>query len=179
MLASYLRPLLTWKPTEGGEQVEGTFTRQELLKVSGLGLAGTSLSMTLVKAGASAAQTVSQSTGQASTNATYYNNALFNAADPYVLRNEGSGYYYAYSTDGGGRDASGRAYYFGIYRSADLATWEHIPGGALPVDDAKQWGNDWFWAPEVYHNPGTGLYFLFYAARSDANAKKWFGFADF
>ena len=179
MLASYLRPLLTWKASEGGEQVEGMFTRQELLKVSGLGMAGTSLSMTLVKAGASAAQTVSQSTGQASTNATYYNNALFNAADPYVLRNEGSGYYYAYSTDGGGRDASGRAYYFGIYRSADLATWEHIPGGALPVDDAKQWGNDWFWAPEVYHNPGTGLYFLFYAARSDANAKKWFGFADF
>jgi hypothetical protein len=171
--------MLTWKPTEGGQRVESTFTRQEFLKVGGLGLAGASLSMTLVQAGASAAQIVSQSTGQASTNATYYNNALFNAADPYVLRDEGSGYYYAYSTDGGGQDATGRSYYFGIYRSADLVTWEHIPGGALPVDDAKQWGNDWFWAPEVYHNPSTGLYFLFYAARSNANAKKWFGFADF
>ena len=159
--------------------MESTFTRQEFLKVGGLGLAGASLSLTLVQAGASAAQTISQSTGQASTNATYYNNALFNAADPYVLRDERSGYYYAYSTDGGGLDASGRSYYFGIYRSADLATWEHIPGGALPVDDAKQWGNDWFWAPEVYYNPDTGVYFLFYAARSDANAKKWFGFADF
>jgi Glycosyl hydrolases family 43 len=171
--------LLTWKPTEGGKRVERTFTREEFLKASGLGLAGASLSMTLAQAGASAAQAVSQSTGQASTNATYYNNALFNAADPYVLHDENRGYYYAYSTDGGGQDASGRSYYFGIYRSADLVTWEHIPGGALPLDDAKHWGNDWFWAPEVYHNASTGLYFLFYAARSDANAKKWFGFADF
>jgi hypothetical protein len=40
-------------------------------------------------------------------------------------------------------------------------------------------GNDWFWAPEVYRNPKTGLYFLFYAARSDANAKNWFGYASF
>ena len=159
--------------------MESTFTRQEFLKVGGLGLAGASLGMTLVQAGPSAAQTVSQSMGQASTNATYYNNALFDAADPYVLRDERSGYYYAYSTDGGGQDASGRSYYFGIYRSADLVTWEHIPGGALPVDDRRQWGNDWFWAPEVYYNSGTGLYFLFYAARSDANAKKWFGFANF
>jgi hypothetical protein len=159
--------------------VEKGFTRQEFLKVSGLGLAGASLGITLVQTGASAAQTVSQSSGQASTNATYYNNALFNAADPYVLHDERSGYYYAYSTDGGGQDAAGRSYYFGIYRSADLVTWEQIPGGALPVDDRKQWGNDWFWAPEVYHNPSTGIYFLFYAARSDANAKKWFGFADF
>ncbi|MBA2535283.1 MAG: family 43 glycosylhydrolase [Rubrobacter sp.] len=135
--------------------------------------------MPLAQAGASAAQTVSQSPAQANTNATYYNNTLYNAADPYVLHDERSGYYYAYSTDGGGRDAAGRSYYFGIYRSADLVTWEHIPGGALPGDDGKQWGNDWFWAPEIYHNSNTGLYFLFYAARSDANAKKWFGFADF
>ena len=120
-----------------------------------------------------------QPSAQASTNATYYNNALFDAADPHVLYDERGGYYYAYSTDGGGQDTSGHSYYFGIYRSADLVTWEHIPGGALPVDDRKNWGNDWFWAPEVYHNPATGLYFLFYAARSDADAKKWFGFADF
>jgi hypothetical protein len=101
-------------------------------------LAGASLGITLLQTGASAAQTVSQSSGQASTNATYYNNALFNAADPYVLHDEQSGYYYAYSTDGGGQDAAGRSYYFGIYRSADLVTWEQIPGGALPVDDRKQ-----------------------------------------
>jgi hypothetical protein len=159
--------------------VEKGFTRQEFLQVSGLGLAGADLGITLLQTGASAAQTVSQSSGQASTNATYYNNALFNAADPHVLHDEQSGYFYAYSTDGGGQDASGRSYYFGIYRSADLVTWEQIPGGALLVDDRKQWGNDWFWAPEVYHNSDTGIYFLFYSARSDPNAKKWFGFADF
>jgi hypothetical protein len=110
----------------------------------------------------------------ARTNATYFNNAALVAADPYVLHDKRSGYYYAYSTEG-----ADEGYYFGIYRSADLATWEHVPGGALPVNDPNQWGNDWFWAPEVYFNPKTGLYFLFYSARSDANAQRWFGYANF
>jgi beta-xylosidase len=108
------------------------------------------------------------------TNATYFDDARTAAADPYVLRDSASGYYYAYSTEG-----ADRGYYFGIYRSADLVTWEKVPGGALPVDDPKQWGSDWFWAPEVYHNPATGLYYLFYTARSSANATRWFGLADF
>ena len=108
------------------------------------------------------------------TNATYFNDAALPAADPYVLHDARSGYYYAYSTDG-----ADEGYHFGIYRSADLVTWEKVPGGALPADDPNQWANDWFWAPEVYHNARTGLYFLFYAGRSDANAKRWFGFADF
>ncbi len=111
---------------------------------------------------------------QAATNATYFNDASLPAADPYVLHDPSTGYYYAYSTDGADPGS-----YFGIYRSADLVTWEHVKGGALPVNDPKQWGNDWFWAPEVYRNPKTGLYFLFYAARSDANAKRWFGYANF
>jgi hypothetical protein len=111
---------------------------------------------------------------QASTNATYFNDASLPAADPYVLHDPSSGYYYAYSTDGADPGS-----YFGIYRSADLVTWEHVKGGALPVNDPNQWGNDWFWAPEVYRNPKTGLYFLFYAARSDANKKAWFGYSDF
>src|SRR3954464_11401655 len=111
---------------------------------------------------------------KAATNATYFNDASLAAADPYVLHDPSTGYYYAYSTDGA--DAGS---YFGVYRSPDLVTWKKVKGGALPVADAKQWGNDWFWAPEVYRNPKTGLYFLFYAARSDANAKRWFGFANF
>src|SRR5215211_1950411 len=143
---------------EGGNRVPRELTRRNFLKSGGLGLAGVGFALSLAPARAQALEG-SQSSAQTGTNATYYNNAFF--------------------TDGGGQDASGRSYYFGIYRSADLVTWEQIPGGALPVDDRKNWGNDWFWAPEVYHNPDTGLYFLFYAARSDANAKKWFGFADF
>jgi GH43 family beta-xylosidase len=108
------------------------------------------------------------------TNATYFNNAAMPAADPYVLYDRASGYYYAYSTEG-----ADPGYYFAVYRSADLVTWEKAAPGALPVSDPKQWGNDWFWAPEVYHNSRTGLYYMFYAARSDANAKSWFGYANF
>jgi hypothetical protein len=108
------------------------------------------------------------------TNATYFNDASKAAADPYVLYDKSSGYYYAYSTEG-----ANPGYYFAVYRSADLATWERAAPGALPVNDPKQWGNTWFWAPEVYHNPRTHLYYLFYAARSDANAQRWFGYANF
>jgi Glycosyl hydrolases family 43 len=108
------------------------------------------------------------------TNATYFNDAALPAADPYVLHDPASGFYYAYSTEG-----ADPGWYYAIYRSADLVTWEKLPRGALSQSDPKQWGNDWFWAPEVYYNPRTGLYFLFYAARSDANKLKWFGYADF
>ena len=111
---------------------------------------------------------------QPRTNATYFNDGELPAADPYVLHDAASGYYYAYSTDG-----ADPAWYYAIYRSADLVTWEKLPGGALRKTAKHQWGNDWFWAPEVYRNPKTGLYFLFYAARSDANKQRWFGYADF
>jgi GH43 family beta-xylosidase len=91
--------------------------------------------------------------------------------DPSIVRTE-QGYYLASSTFEWRPGIR-------LHRSADLVTWEKLPGGALPVNDANQWGNDWFWAPEVYHNARTGLYFLFYSARSDANAERWFGYADF
>lgn len=116
-----------------------------------------------------ASSTRAPSTHAVRTTATYFNDARHVAADPYVLHDRATGYYYAYSTDG-----ADPGWYFAIYRSADLVTWQKLPGGALRVDDPKQWANDWFWAPEVYHNPKTGLYFLFYAGKSDRNAKKWF-----
>jgi beta-xylosidase len=108
------------------------------------------------------------------TDATYFNNGALPAADPYVMRDPRTGYYYAYSTEG-----ADPGYDFAIYRSADLVTWEKAAPGALPVNDPKQWGTDWFWAPETYYNRRTGLYFMFYAARSAANAQRWFGFADY
>ncbi len=123
----------------------------------------------LVGAGSAAARPVGFHT-----DATYFNNAAFAAADPYVMRDPRSGYYYAYSTEG-----ADDGYYFAVYRSADLVTWEKAAPGALPVNDPNQWGNTWFWAPETYYNPRTHLYFLFYAARSDANAQAWFGYANF
>jgi hypothetical protein len=108
------------------------------------------------------------------TDATYFNDASQNAADPYVLWDKASGYYYAYSTDG-----AARGWHFGVYRSPDLATWEKVSGGALPANDQKQWGHDWFWAPEVYHNDKTGKYFLFYAARENTHVAEDFGYATF
>ena len=74
--------------------------------------------------------------------ATYFNNAAFAAADPYVMHDPRTGFYYAYSTDG-----ADNGHYFAVYRSADLVTWQKAAPGALPIDDAKQWGNMWFWAP--------------------------------
>lgn len=111
--------------------------------------------------------------------ATYYNDAAFPAADPYVLHDKPSGYYYVYSTDGARTGSDGTRYAFGIYRSADLVTWERLPGGALPLNEPNRWGRDWFWAPEVYHNAETGKYFLFYSARQRDNVQRDFGYADF
>jgi GH43 family beta-xylosidase len=106
--------------------------------------------------------------------ATYFNNAAFAAADPYVMHDPRTGFYYAYSTEG-----ADNGYYFAVYRSADMVTWEKAAPGALPVNDPNQWGNTWFWAPETYYDARTHLYFLFYAARSDANAQAWFGYGNF
>src|SRR5947209_3146278 len=74
-----------------------------------------------------------------STDATYFNDAAFAAADPYVMHDPRSGYYYAYSTEG-----SDPGYYFSVYRSADMVTWQKAAPGALPVNDPNQWGNTWF-----------------------------------
>jgi hypothetical protein len=108
------------------------------------------------------------------TDATYYNNAASPGADPFVLFDEASGYYYAYSTEG-----ADPGYNFAIYRSPDLATWEHLPGGALRAGQDGDWAHDWFWAPEVYHNPKTGLYFLFYAGRMNQHVAEHFRYPDF
>lgn len=108
------------------------------------------------------------------TNATYFNDASAPGADPFVLRDDDSGYYFAYSTEG-----ADPGYGFAIYRSPDLVTWERLPGGALDLDDGRQWGHDWFWAPEVYHNTETGLYFLFYSARMREGAAEHFRYPDF
>ncbi len=139
--------------------------RHRLLSIA---IATTAVIMLLATAPAGAAAAPIHS------DATYFNNAALPAADPFVLHDPRTGLYYAYSTTG-----ADPGYYFAVYTSADLVTWQRAAPGALPVDDPNQWGNTWFWAPEVYYNPHTGLYFMFYAARSDANAQRWFGFRDY
>ena len=105
-------------------------------------------------------------------NATYFNDASLAGADPFVLHDPATGEYFAYSTEG-----ADPGYHFAIYRSPDLATWQRVPGGALDADD--QWGRDWFWAPEVYHNAETGKYFLFYSARMREGVAEHFRYEDF
>ncbi|WP_020671421.1 glycoside hydrolase family 43 protein [Amycolatopsis nigrescens] len=108
------------------------------------------------------------------TDATYFNDAKTPGADPYVRFDKASGYYYAYSTEG-----ADPGYQFGVYRSPDLATWERLPGGALRADDPGNWAHDWFWAPEVYLNERTGVYFLFYSGRMNTGVAEHFKYPDF
>lgn len=106
--------------------------------------------------------------------ATWFNDGRTVGADPFVRFDRASGYYFAYSTDG-----ADTGFHFAVYRSPDLATWQRLPGGALPADDPKQWAHDWFWAPEVYHNEKTGVYFLFYAGRMNTQVARHFHHANF
>ena len=80
-------------------------------------------------------------------------------ADPYVLYDEKSGYYYCYATSG---DDSVNQYFF-VYKSKDLVNWEDL-GYALDTT-TNCWSKDWYWAPECYYNPHNEMYYLFYSAR--------------
>ncbi|WP_246257764.1 glycoside hydrolase family 43 protein [Amycolatopsis anabasis] len=123
---------------------------------------------------AAAAVPAARAVPPVTTDATYFNDARTPGADPFVRFDRASGYYYAYSTEG-----ADPGYHFGIYRSPDLATWQRIPGGALRENDPRNWAHDWYWAPEVYHNERTGIYFLFYSGRMNKNVAEHFKYADF
>jgi len=112
--------------------------------------------------------------GRTESDATYFNDASTPGADPFVYFDRDSGYYYAYSTEG-----ADTGYQFGIYRSPDLATWEKLPGGALREGEQGDWAHDWFWAPEMYHNEKTGLYYLFYSGRMNEGVAEHFRYPDF
>ena len=79
-------------------------------------------------------------------------------ADPHVLYDDKSGYYYCYATSG---DHTGK--FFHIYKSKDLVEWQDL-GFALDTS-VNCWGKDWYWAPECYYNPNNDKYYLFYSAR--------------
>ena len=116
-------------------------------------------------------------------NATFFNSASQPGADTYAIFDSSSGQYYAYSTEG-----ADDGWHFAIYRSPDLATWEQVPGGALrqcnnnsqPPSGQICWARDWIWAPEVYHNEKTGVWFIFFAGRlrQDLTAE-WFRYSAF
>lgn len=78
-------------------------------------------------------------------------------ADPYILFDEKSGYYYCYATSNSSEEGQ-----FYIYKSTDLINWKFV-GYALNTK-INSWAKDWFWAPECYFNPNNGYYYLFYSA---------------
>ena len=65
-------------------------------------------------------------------------------ADPYVLFDKKSGYYYCYATSNTKHNKT-----FYIYKSKDLINWEFVD---YALDTLKNnWGKDWYWAPECYY----------------------------
>lgn len=79
-------------------------------------------------------------------------------ADPYVLYDKVTGYYYCYATSNVDNIKQ-----FYIYKSKDLINWEFVD---YALDLRKNnWAKDWYWAPECYYNPNNGYYYLFYSAR--------------
>lgn len=82
-----------------------------------------------------------------------YTNSMINGADPFVLLHDGVYYLYATNAPETG---------FVVYTSQDLTNWKNR-GYALKEDDgATVFGNDWFWAPEVFEYDGR--FFMIYAA---------------
>ena len=94
-------------------------------------------------------------------------------ADPFILFDSNSGYYYCYCTGGNESGA------FLIYKSKDMVGWEFV-STALNFSHPNIWGKDWFWAPECYYNGNNGYYYLFYSARlKDELTKEYFGLEDY
>jgi beta-xylosidase len=115
----------------------------------------------------------------------FHNSARHAGADPFVLWDEATLRYYAYSTEG-----ADEGFNFAIYSSPDLSTWHRHPGGVLracqdadmnPLEGGQAcWARDWFWAPEVYHNEKTGWYFFFFAGRLREDlTKDYFRYSEF
>ena len=77
--------------------------------------------------------------------------------DPAVLR-AGDGAYYAYATQGGGRNIQ-------VARSTNLVEWRLL-GDALPAKPAWASRTQDFWAPHVARHGGT--YYLYYSAKPEA-----------
>jgi GH43 family beta-xylosidase len=77
-------------------------------------------------------------------------------ADPFVLRVEEEGTYYAFGTSGD----PGNNRRFCLLRSTDFIHWEFLGGALIPPDD-KSLGNQ-FWAPEVARGD-DGRFYLYYS----------------
>lgn len=92
-----------------------------------------------------------------------YNNPLnVQFGDPFVLRTS-SGQYYMYGTGNGAQNG------FVAYSSPDLKNWKR-EGQVYYGNNKNGWGEDAYWAPEVYER--NGKYYLFYSAQWKVNPTK-------
>ena len=117
-----------------------------------------------------------ETTSSYNRNLFYYNELLFEVADPTVIyiddvNSSEYGYFYAYGT-------SDQIGCHGIqgWRSKDLANWEDMGAVYMP-DFSNNWAYTNHWAPDIIYDPvgmvingTTYKYFMFYnAERYDAN----------
>jgi beta-xylosidase len=82
--------------------------------------------------------------------------------DPYILRTS-SGNYYMYGTGNGAENG------FVAYSSPDLINWKR-EGQVYYGNNKNGWGENAYWAPEVYER--NGQYYLFYSAQWKINPGK-------
>lgn len=73
-------------------------------------------------------------------------------ADPYILVHDGM--YYIYGTNAGNG--------FDVYYSKDLEFWER--NSALALSHTNSYGQNKFWAPEVYYVEKENKFYMFYSA---------------
>lgn len=60
---------------------------------------------------------------------------------------------------------------FEIYRSSDLSNWEAcgaIDGSGLGIESGS-WIDTWTWAPELFRDAKTGMYFMYFSARAKSS----------
>jgi beta-xylosidase len=86
---------------------------------------------------------------------TFKNPLPIEFGDPYVLYEEGKGYF-MYGTGGGAKAG------FSAYSSPNLAEWKY-EGQVYFGNNENGWGNGSYWAPEVYKV--NDKYYLFYSAQ--------------
>ncbi|MDD4719692.1 MAG: glycoside hydrolase family 43 protein [Bacteroides sp.] len=80
------------------------------------------------------------------------NSGFLPFADPFILCYNNVYYAYGTSSDDG----------FEVYYSEDLEWWTKYSEMLLKKEDS--YGDKWFWAPEVYYNDKTKLFYLYYSA---------------
>ncbi len=86
--------------------------------------------------------------------------------DPGVIEVDGT--YYAYATNGSGRNVQ-------LARSADLVQWELLPDAMPSLPSWAQLGGSYVWAPEVMQIGDS--YVLYYTARDKAADRQCIGVA--